>query len=124
MGERLVDDLLVGGIQLRVGEVGEHRSGAEEVIGVTVGQQDGLELLARVLYPVGKPLAFGGGHECVDQDGLAFSRDQGRRGRGPGGRCLVVPAGPSGHRLVATVEDLDGQLIEHAGLPRTPPGTG
>ena len=33
-------------MQLRVGEAGEHRSGAEEVIGVPVGQQDGLELLA------------------------------------------------------------------------------
>jgi hypothetical protein len=47
----LVDDLLIGGDQQGAGEGVQHWPGAEEVVAVTVGDEDRAELLAGVLYP-------------------------------------------------------------------------
>ena len=47
----LVDDLLIAGHQLGVGEGVQHWPGAEEVVGVTVRYEDRVGSFAGILHP-------------------------------------------------------------------------
>ena len=51
LATRLVDDLLIAGHQLGVGEGVQHWPGPEEVVTVTVGYEDRVGSLAAILHP-------------------------------------------------------------------------
>src|SRR6185437_8171521 len=113
LATRRVDDLLVAGQQRGVGEGVQHRPRAEEMIGVTVRHEDRAGSRSGLLHPRRKPLALIPGEERVDEEPVPVGRDQRRRRGRPRGGDAVVPARSAGYRLVATVENIDGQRIRH-----------
>ena len=59
------------------------------MVAVAMGGIDRGEVFAGGLYPLGQSLCLGGGHERVDQDGVALAHDQRGRDRRPGAVLLA-----------------------------------
>src|SRR6516162_11027454 len=105
----LVDDLLIAGDQQGAGEGAQYLPGPEEVVAVTVGDEDRAGPLAGVLHPRRQALSFAGGKQRIDQDRVVVAGDQ-RRGAGwPGGRGAVIPSRATRYRFVPAVEDVNRQ---------------